>query len=384
MEGGNTNEQVGKVGELQFDAEKHLVQAARPLVLRWEALGYQWSQSQLSPVAVSQPFPLFSPEAIDEMRKEIFQDEIWEKHQYASKLSSCQLRGYAKDLAPFTYAAWNDFDTVHKISEIAEVYLTPVMDYEIAHINISKHTAGQAEKAEAAHAENKNNHQQGHETEDAERPIVRWHKDAYPFVCVLMMSDCEGMVGGETVLKTEDGSIVKVKAPQKGWAYILQGRHIEHQAAAAFGSKERITAVTSFRPHWYDDEDTSVLTSVRPVSDLRELYRQFVTYRLGIVKEHIAKVLESLEQGALHFEDEFGKWEGKALADFDDALPWFVGDLEDIGDVLKGTIDQLKTHDEIDLADGSAESEKPAEAKEAEEPHEVVDLAWTVGEEDCF
>jgi hypothetical protein len=40
-----------------------------------------------------------------------------------------------------------------------------------------------------------------------------WHFDSYPFVCVTMLSDCEGMVGGETALKTGTGEIMKVRGP---------------------------------------------------------------------------------------------------------------------------------------------------------------------------
>ena len=45
-------------------------------------------------------------------------------------------------------------------------------------------------------------------------PIVDWHHDSYPFVCVTMLSDCTGMVGGETALKTARGNILKVRGPE--------------------------------------------------------------------------------------------------------------------------------------------------------------------------
>ena len=45
-------------------------------------------------------------------------------------------------------------------------------------------------------------------------PIVDWHHDSYPFVCVTMLSDCAGMVGGETALKTAKGDILKVRGPE--------------------------------------------------------------------------------------------------------------------------------------------------------------------------
>jgi len=50
---------------------------------------------------------------------------------------------------------------------------------------------------------------------DMQKPVVDWHHDSYPFVCVLMLSDTEGMVGGETALKTGAGDIMKVRGPEK-------------------------------------------------------------------------------------------------------------------------------------------------------------------------
>ena len=49
----------------------------------------------VSPIAVSEPFPLFSEEAVQRMRGEIFRPEVWENCQYSSNLAQCQLRGFA-------------------------------------------------------------------------------------------------------------------------------------------------------------------------------------------------------------------------------------------------------------------------------------------------
>jgi hypothetical protein len=84
------------------------------------------------------------------------------------------------------------------MSKIAGVDLVPVMDYEIGHINMSV-------------PRNKNEST----SEDDDEAIVGWHRDSYPFVCVLMMSDTTNMVGGETALRTGTGDIKKVRGPQK-------------------------------------------------------------------------------------------------------------------------------------------------------------------------
>ena len=75
---------------------------------------------------------------------------------------------------------------------------------------------------------------------------------------------------------------------------VLQGRYIEHQALRAFGSTERITMVTSFRPRSSALRDDTVLTTVRPVSNLSELYFQFSEYRLEILEDRIRKELKVL------------------------------------------------------------------------------------------
>ena len=77
----------------------------------------------------------------------------------------------------------------------------------------------------------------------------------------------------------------------------MQGRYIEHQALKAFGGRERITMVTSFRPKSPHVRDETVLTGVRCASYLDELYEQYAGYRLEILEERIrAKLREERER----------------------------------------------------------------------------------------
>lgn len=91
------------------------------------------------------------------------------------------------------------------------------MDWEIGHVNISVQSEEQKSKALAALAEKANREADegvaGCPYED-DTPIVDWHTDSYPFVCVLMLSDCKDMIGGETALRTGNGEVVKVRGPQ--------------------------------------------------------------------------------------------------------------------------------------------------------------------------
>lgn len=219
--------------------------------------------------------------------------------------------------APFAYDAWTNPETLAILSKIAGVELVPEMNYEIGHINFSVKSDRETQE-ERAEIEN----QKRFFAEDEgiagcpwedDKPVVGWHKDSYPFVCVLMLSDCTDMVGGETALRTAEGSVIKVRGPEmvsstqryrrcpivvnviKGCAVVLQGRYITHQALRALGTKERITSVTSFRPKSAHLADDSVLTTVRPISDLSELYYDYGEYRLEILEERIRAKLHELK-----------------------------------------------------------------------------------------
>ncbi|KAF1997975.1 hypothetical protein P154DRAFT_440085 [Amniculicola lignicola CBS 123094] len=277
---------------VKFNPEKHLAYTPPSQIIMMKDLGFP-EDAGVSPVAVSQPFQLFSPEAIHQMRREIFKKEVMENCSYSSNIAACQLRGYAAKYAPFTHDAWHHPETLAVMSKIAGVDLVPEMDYEIGHINFSVKSEEQTKEELAAISK-----QQRFFADDEgiggcpwedDKPIVGWHLDSYPFVCVLMLSDCTDMVGGETALRTANGEVLKVRGPQEGCAVVLQGRYITHQALRALGAKERITSVTSFRPRSPFVKDDSVLTTVRPISDLSELYYEFAEYRLEIMEERFRK-----------------------------------------------------------------------------------------------
>lgn len=102
--------------------------------------------------------------------------------------------------APFIYDAWHSPEVLAKISEVAGIDLVPALDWDIGNINI------------AVNSENKN----VVVADDAAGPdvsTVAWHYDSFPFVCVVMLSDCDGMIGGETAVKIPNGDVMKVRGP---------------------------------------------------------------------------------------------------------------------------------------------------------------------------
>ena len=119
--------------------------------------------------------------------------------------------------APFTYDAWNHPETLSIISKVAGVDLVPVMDLEVAHINFSVKSEKETKDELAVINKQKEYYDAdegigGCPWED-DKPVVGWHTDSYPFVCVLMLSDCTNMVGGETALRTGFGDVRKVRGP---------------------------------------------------------------------------------------------------------------------------------------------------------------------------
>lgn len=84
-----------KTCNVAFDPEKHLAFAPPSKVYTMKDLNLD--DIGVSPIAVSEPFPLFSPEAIQHMRAEVLSDQVWDNCQYSSNLAQCQLRGFAPE-----------------------------------------------------------------------------------------------------------------------------------------------------------------------------------------------------------------------------------------------------------------------------------------------
>lgn len=269
------------------------------------------SPRQISPIGVSDPFPLFTDEAIAIMRLEILDKDTFLRYaRFCHNSSSgmdCIMRGYVKNgheiSAPFVYQAWTHPKTTELISEIAGVDLEIIMDYEIAHVNIGIKDPQQADKERSEWAKTAGILTRKGSGDDIPA-IVGWHYDSYPFVCVLMLSDTTNMIGGETGLrkglsKGEDSQIAVVPGPQKGSASVLQGRLIEHIAPSPVGHTERITMVTSYRAKNALIEDGSVLTTVKPEINygtrFADFYPQWIAYRAEVVKARLDHLVETMK-----------------------------------------------------------------------------------------
>lgn len=82
-------------GTDDFNASKHLSYKHPEQIISMRDIGFPEDRG-ISPMAVSQPFPLFSKEAIGRMRGEIFKAPVMENCKFTSDLAACQLRGYSQ------------------------------------------------------------------------------------------------------------------------------------------------------------------------------------------------------------------------------------------------------------------------------------------------
>ncbi|VEU24007.1 DEKNAAC105295 [Brettanomyces naardenensis] len=299
-----------------FDPKKHLT--FKPSMVHtikrasMKELGAE-CDDQISDIGVSEPFPLFTEEACDIMRAEILREEVFRDWARISMNSTTGLdaviRGYAKETCPFTYSAWTHPETVFAVSSMAGVELEVIMDYEVAHVNVAIKSANEAEN-ERVTIRRKEAMKDSYD--DDIPAVVGWHNDSYPFVCVLMLSDTEGMIGGETLIKTGSGEIIAAKGPAKGKATVLQGRKLLHLASIPLGYTERITAVTSYRAKDSMKPDTSVLSTVKPEVNYGSMYNKFypewISYRMKVISDREKFIKEKIN-GEMKLGKEFDKEE---------------------------------------------------------------------------
>ncbi|KAL4952958.1 hypothetical protein BDW69DRAFT_200450 [Aspergillus filifer] len=276
-----------------FDPSAHLVYEPPSKIHKMADFGLEGAG--ISPNAISEPFALFSEDAIRQMRSEIFSEDVMENCQFKSDFCENMVRGMGHRRAPFTYSVFKSPEALAKISEVAGIDLIPAWDYEIANINIAvKDDPVDAGAVQRDHGSGAINDISNGETSALTTPVAEddtpafaWHYDSFPFVCITMLSDCTGMIGGETAIKLPSGEIKKVRGPAMGYAVVMQGRYLEHQALKAVGGRERISMVTPFRAKDPLVTDEIVLAGVRCNSHLDELYPQYFEYRLDVLEERI-------------------------------------------------------------------------------------------------
>lgn len=279
-----------------FDPNMHLCIQPPSGLISLEELGLA-NQSVISPIAMTQPFPLFRPECVERMRADLFRQKIIERHASRSSFKGCyKIRGYAKD-TPFVSSVWRSEAVRQGCSEAAGMDLEIIYEYEIGHVNVQfdaiTDTSSITDILPPAMPPTWDDCSQAFAVADTDA-IGNWHIVSYPWVCIAMLSDSSQMSGGEIAIRRGNGSILKVRIPYAGWAVMVQGGCVDHTSLRAFGVGERIVMTTSFRPRDPNLRDISTLSSVKSISRCDELFQQWSSYRLDVISRRVANYAEKL------------------------------------------------------------------------------------------
>ena len=83
------------IPKVDFDAKRHVafqMPARTYMMAEWGL-----EDQGVSPIAASDPFPLFSPEAVQQARREIFSEDVLKSCQFASTFTKNMVRGYSQE-----------------------------------------------------------------------------------------------------------------------------------------------------------------------------------------------------------------------------------------------------------------------------------------------
>lgn len=86
------NARVAKKEE--FDPQRHLEFQPPTRTYTMKEIGLEGHG--ISPVAASEPFPLFTPEAVKQMRSEVFSEPVLRDCQYSSSFAKNMIRGMGR------------------------------------------------------------------------------------------------------------------------------------------------------------------------------------------------------------------------------------------------------------------------------------------------
>ncbi len=94
-----------KFEHVNFDPRQHLAFEEPQSIVMMKEIGYS-EDTGISPVAVSHPFRMFTPECIQKFRDEVLSDEVLEKCSYRSNIAAFQVRGYAPKYVSTATDSW--------------------------------------------------------------------------------------------------------------------------------------------------------------------------------------------------------------------------------------------------------------------------------------
>ncbi|KIW44967.1 uncharacterized protein PV06_03396 [Exophiala oligosperma] len=319
----------GQQERVRFDPKKHLRFQMPDKTYTLEDLKYETKQA-VGKVAATDPFPLFSPEAIVEMRRELLSERTIKNCMTYTRPGSVQIRGAAPQYAPFVYEAWTHPETIKAVSQVVGLPVKINIQQEIGHTNVQLGPDGLEglKKLTPEPLEPKapgEDVQEEDIIQDKDTDVIEWHNDMYPWSLVVSLSLPQGK-GGETACLCGDGSIIKAAKPDVGYGVLLHGNVVKHKAVRAIGAEERITMVCSWWPAdplLYDD---SKISHTRDVSYKPEMYYQWTTYRLEVLAARCLEKAKQLHQKHENKKDysevvvepqQFAEWAKEQIAFFE-------------------------------------------------------------------
>ncbi len=227
-------------------------------------------QQGLDSKIIYESMRLLSEEGLQLVRQELSEDTLVAQCAFSSERTPSVYRGTAH-VSECLRKLWRSDEIKTILSDAFGYLIEPhPMNYELAHINLQPKDLGHG------------------------KPVDDWHRDSYPLVCIVMLSDAESMEGGELVIKDGLGQEIALRFPKAGYAIILQGQHVPHCARAATNTDERMTMVTSLIPSILTKRDMSSLAMSVNYSDKEKLSEEWITYRLEQLKKRADIAQESL------------------------------------------------------------------------------------------
>jgi hypothetical protein len=200
---------------VHFDPAKHLRFQPPERVYSLEELKYPLKQA-VGTVAATDPFPLFTTEAVTEMRRQLLAPRTIKNCMTYTRHGSVQIRGAAPQYAPFVYEAWTHPATIAAVSRVIGVPVKVNIGQEIGHTNVQLDEKGLHGLADIPAEPLPGNDGSGVEeediTEDKETDVIEWHNDMYPWSLVVSLTRPQGK-GGETAVLCGDGAIIKAPKP---------------------------------------------------------------------------------------------------------------------------------------------------------------------------
>lgn len=297
---------------IKFDAEKHLAIEEPAWKKTLSDFGYENSEG-ITVIGATAPFRLFTEEAVHLLRNDLLSDTVQENHVFSWDRAPYIVRGFAPTASKFVYDAWTHPRVLQAISRAAEIDLVPCFDYEIASTNIQLGPKGPdgVRDLSAEPSLPLPSSEALEKSEYDDRPIDDWHFDCTPIVAVLMLSNTEGMIGGETAVQSRDGTRQVVPGPGMGKVVIMQGSKLYHAALRAKNCNERIAMVTGFRPRDPTIQDVTSLCNTWWTSDRQDIGRQWLSYRLHNLEERLRAYRNKIESSEVWDRDEVKEWAQK-------------------------------------------------------------------------